>query len=55
MREHYSGVEDGSVDDVERAEIILQSVTHQDGVGIDEAHQVILHLLYILVTTSHWK
>ena len=36
-------------------EIIFKSVANQDGVGIDEAHQVILHLLQVLGRTIFWR
>ena len=51
--EDHCGVEDGGVDQVEGPEIILQSMTHEDGVGVEETHQVILDFFDVLVLTRH--
>jgi len=48
VREDDGGVEDGAVDQVEGAEIVLQPVPDQDGVGVDEPHQIVLHFLDVL-------
>jgi len=49
VREDDCSVEDGGVDQVEGPEVILQSVTHEDGVSVEEAHQIILDFLDVLV------
>ena len=48
MREDDGGVEDGAVDQVEGAQIVLQPVPDQDGVGVDEPHQIVLNFLDVL-------
>ena len=48
VREDDGGVEDGAVDQVEGAEIVLQPVPDQDGVRVDEPHQIVLHFLDVL-------
>ena len=48
VREDDGGVEDGGMDQVEGAEIVLQPVPDQDGVGVDEPHQIVLHFLDVL-------
>ena len=49
MRKHHCSVENVVVDEIERAEIIFKTMTDQDGVSVDETHQIILHFLDVLV------
>ena len=53
MRKDDRSVENYSVNDVEGPQVVLQPVPHQDGVGIDEAHQIILYFLQILCLTNN--
>ena len=48
VREDDGCVEDGAVDQVEGAQIVLQPVPDQDGVGVDEPHQIVLNFLDVL-------
>ena len=55
MRKHHRSVEDIVVDEIERAEIIFETMTDQDGVSVDETHQIILHFLDVLVLARCWN
>ena len=51
--EDNCSVQYNSMDDVQRPQIIFKSMADQDGVGVDEPHQIILYFLKILGLASH--
>ena len=51
--EDNCSVQDNSVDDVQSPQIILKPMSDQDGVGVDEPHQIILYFLKILGLAHH--